>query len=219
MVVDQDFCLHVSEDVDLAATAPLLCAGVTTYSPLRHWGVDADSKVGVVGLGGLGHMAVKIAKAMGAEVTLFTTTPGKADDAKALGADHVVISKDEDQMKAVTGTLDLIIDSVAAPHDLDPYLAALGREGSLVLLGVPPDSHPSPNVGHFIRGRRSLSGSLIGGIAETQEMLDFCAEHGVTADVEMISMDQIDEAYDRMESSDVKFRFVIDMESMPVAAS
>jgi uncharacterized zinc-type alcohol dehydrogenase-like protein len=218
IVVDQDFCLHVSEDVDLAATAPLLCAGVTTYSPLRHWGVDADSKVGVVGLGGLGHMAVKIAKAMGAEVTLFTTTPGKAEDAKALGADHVVISKDADQMKAATGTLDLIIDSVAAPHDLDPYLAALGREGSLVLLGVPPDSHPSPNVGHFIRGRRSLSGSLIGGIAETQEMLDFCAEHGVTADVEMIKMDQIDEAYDRMESSDVKFRFVIDMESMPVAA-
>jgi uncharacterized zinc-type alcohol dehydrogenase-like protein len=218
VVVDQDFCLHVSEDVDLAATAPLLCAGVTTYSPLRHWGVDADSKVGVVGLGGLGHMAVKIAKAMGAEVTLFTTTPGKADDAKALGADHVVISKDPEQMKAATGTLDLIIDSVAAPHDLDPYLAALGREGSLVLLGVPPDSHPSPNVGHFIRGRRLLSGSLIGGIAETQEMLDFCAEHGVTADVEMISMNQIDAAYDRMESSDVKFRFVIDMESMPAAA-
>jgi alcohol dehydrogenase (NADP+) len=218
IVVDQDFCLHVSEDVDLAGTAPLLCAGVTTYSPLRHWGVDADSKVGVVGLGGLGHMAVKIAKAMGAEVTLFTTTPAKAEDAKALGADHVVISKDADQMKAATGTLDLIIDSVAAPHDLDPYLAALGREGSLVLLGVPPDSHPSPNVGHFIRGRRSLSGSLIGGIAETQEMLDFCAEHGVTADVEMIKMDQIDQAYDRMESSDVKFRFVIDMESMPAAS-
>jgi uncharacterized zinc-type alcohol dehydrogenase-like protein len=218
IVVDQDFCLHVSEEVDLAATAPLLCAGITTYSPLRHWGVGPDSKVGVVGLGGLGHVAVKIAKAMGAEVTLFTTTPGKAEDAKALGADHVVISKDAEQMKAAAGTLDLIIDSVAAPHDLDPYLAALGREGSLVLLGVPPDSHPSPNVGNFIRGRRSLSGSLIGGLAETQEMLDFCAEHGVTADVEMIRMDQIDEAYDRMESSDVKFRFVIDMESMPAAS-
>jgi uncharacterized zinc-type alcohol dehydrogenase-like protein len=218
VVVDQDFCLHISDDVDLAATAPLLCAGVTTYSPLRHWNVGPDSKVGVVGLGGLGHMAVKIAKAMGAEVTLFTTTPGKAEDAKALGADHVVISKDAEQMKGATGTLDLIIDSVAAPHDLDPYFATLAREGSLVLLGVPPAPHPSPNVGNFIRGRRSLSGSLIGGIAETQEMLDFCAEHGVTADVEMISMDQIDEAYDRMESSDVKFRFVIDMESMPAAA-
>jgi uncharacterized zinc-type alcohol dehydrogenase-like protein len=219
IVVDQDFCLHVSEDVDLAATAPLLCAGITTYSPLRHWNVGPDSKVGVVGLGGLGHMAVKIAKAMGAEVTLFTTTPGKAEDAKKLGADHVVISKDEEQMKSVTGTLDLIIDSVAAPHDLDAYFATLAREGSLVLLGVPPQPHPSPNVGNFIRGRRSLSGSLIGGIAETQEMLDFCAEHGVTADVEMITMDQIDAAYDRMESSDVKFRFVIDMESMPAAAA
>jgi uncharacterized zinc-type alcohol dehydrogenase-like protein len=217
-VVDQDFCLHVSDDVDLAATAPLLCAGITTYSPLRHWNVGPDSKVGVVGLGGLGHMAVKIAKAMGAEVTLFTTTPGKAEDAKALGADHVVISKDPEQMKGVAGTLDLIIDSVAAPHDLDAYFATLAREGSLVLLGVPPESHPSPNVHNFIRGRRSLSGSLIGGIAETQEMLDFCAEHGVTADVEMISIEQIDAAYDRMLAGDVKFRFVIDMESMPAAA-
>jgi uncharacterized zinc-type alcohol dehydrogenase-like protein len=218
VVVDQDFCLRVSEDVDLAATAPLLCAGITTYSPLRHWNVGPDSKVGVVGLGGLGHMAVKIATAMGAEVTLFTTSPGKADDAKALGAEHVVISKDAAQMEGAAGTLDLIIDSVAAPHDLDPYLATLARNGSLVLLGVPPESHPSPNVGNFIRGRRSLSGSLIGGIAETQEMLDFCAEHGVTSDVEMISMDQIDEAYDRMLAGDVKFRFVIDMESMPAAA-
>ncbi|HKZ12691.1 MAG TPA: NAD(P)-dependent alcohol dehydrogenase [Solirubrobacterales bacterium] len=218
VVVDQDFCLHVSEDIDLAATAPLLCAGITTYSPLRHWNVGPDSKVGVVGLGGLGHMAVKIAKAMGAEVTLFTTTPGKAEDARALGADHVVMSKDREQMKGVAGTLDLILDSVAAPHDLDAYFATLARNGSLVLLGVPAEPHPSPKVHSFIRGRRSLSGSLIGGIAETQEMLDFCAEHGVTADVEMIPMDQIDEAYDRMESSDVKFRFVIDMESMPAAA-
>src|SRR6201996_5586125 len=218
IVVDQDFVLRVADGVDLAATAPLLCAGITTYSPLRHWGIGADSKVGVVGLGGLGHMAVKLAKAMGAEVTLFTTTPGKADDAKALGADHVVISKDPEQMAAVAATLDLIIDSVAAPHDLDAYFATLAREGSLVLLGVPPAPHPSPNVFNFIRGRRSLSGSLIGGIAETQEMLDFCAEHGVTADVEMISIDQIDAAYDRMEASDVKFRFVIDMESMPAAS-
>jgi alcohol dehydrogenase (NADP+) len=217
VVVDQDFVLHVSEDVDLAATAPLLCAGITTYSPLRHWNVGPDSKVGVVGLGGLGHMAVKIAKAMGAEVTLFTTSPGKAGDAKALGTDNVVISTDPDQMKAAAGTLDLIIDSVAAPHDLDPFFVTLAREGSLVLLGVPPEAHPSPNVFNFIRGRRSLSGSLIGGIAETQEMLDFCAEHGVAADIEMISMDGIDDAYDRMLAGDVKFRFVIDMESMPVA--
>jgi uncharacterized zinc-type alcohol dehydrogenase-like protein len=217
IVVDQDFVLRVSEDVDLASTAPLLCAGITTYSPLRHWNVGEGSKVGVVGLGGLGHMAVKLAKAMGAEVTLFTTSPQKEDDARALGADHVVISKDEEQMKGAAGTLDLIIDSVAASHDLDPYIAALGRNGALVLLGVPPKPHPSPAVHGFIRGRRSLSGSLIGGIAETQEMLDFCAEHGVTADVEMIQMDQIDAAYDRMDAGDVKFRFVIDMESMPAA--
>jgi alcohol dehydrogenase (NADP+) len=217
IVVDQDFCLHVSEDVDLAATAPLLCAGITTYSPLRHWDVGEGSKVGVVGLGGLGHMAVKLAKAMGAEVTLFTTSPSKEDDARALGADHIVISKDADQMRGVAGTLDLIIDSVAASHDLDPYLAALGRGGALVMLGVPPTPHPSPAVFNFLRGRKSLSGSLIGGIAETQEMLDFCAEHGVVSEVEMISMDQIDEAYDRMLEGDVKFRFVIDMESMPAA--
>jgi len=162
-------------------------------------------------------MAVKLAKAMGAEVTLFTTSPSKADDARALGADHVVISKDADQMAGAANSLDLIIDSVAAPHDLDAYLATLGREGALVLLGVPPEPHPMPGVFSFIRGRRSLSGSLIGGIAETQEMLDFCAEHGVVSDVEMIRMDQIDEAYERMLAGDVKFRFVIDMESMPAA--
>jgi len=218
IVVDQDFCLHVSPDVDLAATAPLLCAGITTYSPLRHWNVGEGTRVGVVGLGGLGHMAVKLAKAMGAEVTLFTTSPTKADAARALGADHVVISKDADQMKGAANSLDLIIDSVAAPHDLNAYLATLDRNGALVLLGVPPEPHPAPAVHNFIRGRRSLSGSLIGGIAETQEMLDFCAEHGVTADVEMIAMDQIDAAYDRMVAGDVKFRFVIDMESMPTAA-
>jgi alcohol dehydrogenase (NADP+) len=218
IVVDQDFCLHVSEDVDLAATAPLLCAGITTYSPLRHWGVGEGTDVGVVGLGGLGHMAVKLAKAMGAEVTVFTTSPGKADDARALGADHVVVSKDEEQMRGAANSLDLIIDSVAAAHDLNPYLAALRRDGAMVMLGVPPEPHPSPAVHNFVRGRRSLSGSLIGGIAETQEMLDFCAEHGVVSEVEMIRMDAIDEAYDRMGAGDVKFRFVIDMESMPAAA-
>jgi uncharacterized zinc-type alcohol dehydrogenase-like protein len=218
IVVDQDFALHISEDVDLAATAPLLCAGITTYSPLRHWKVGPDSKVGVVGLGGLGHMGVKLAKAMGAEVTLFTTSPGKADDARALGATRIVVSTDADQMKAASGTLDLIIDTVAVPHNLDPYIGSLRRDGSLVLVGVPPEPHPSPGIYGLLGRRRSLAGSNIGGIAETQEMLDFCAEHGVTSDVEMISMDQIDDAYERMLRGDVKFRFVVDMESMPAAA-
>jgi uncharacterized zinc-type alcohol dehydrogenase-like protein len=217
IVVDQDFVLHISEGVEPSSTAPLLCAGITTYSPLRHWNVGADSKVGVVGLGGLGHMAVKIAKAMGAEVTLFTTSPGKADDGRALGASEIVISTDPKAMGAVRGTLDLVIDTVAVAHDLDPYLVSLRRDGALVLLGVPPESHPSPNVFGLLAARRSIGGSNIGGIAETQEMLDFCAEHGVTADVEMISMDQIDGAYERMLASDVKYRFVIDMASMPSA--
>jgi alcohol dehydrogenase (NADP+) len=218
IVVDQDFVLHISDDVDLAATAPLLCAGITTYSPLRNWGAGPDSKVGVVGLGGLGHMAVKLAKAMGAEVTLFTTSPGKADDGRALGADQVVISTDPEAMSAARGTLDLIINTVAAPHDLDPLIAALKRDGSLVLVGAPPEPHPSPQVFPMIMSRRSIAGSAIGGIAETQEMLDFCAEHGVTSDVEMIAMDEIDDAYERMLRGEVKFRFVIDMESMPAAA-
>jgi alcohol dehydrogenase (NADP+) len=217
IVVDQDFVLHVSEDIDLGATAPLLCAGITTYSPLRKWGAGPGSSVGVVGLGGLGHMAVKIAKAMGAEVTLFTTSPGKADDGRALGADRIVISTDPEAMAAARGTLDLIINTVAASHDLDPLIATLKRDGSLVLVGAPPTPHPSPQVFPLIMSRRSISGSAIGGIAETQEMLDFCAEHGVTADVEMIRMDQIDEAYERMLAGDVKFRFVIDMDSMPAA--
>jgi alcohol dehydrogenase (NADP+) len=218
IVVDQDFVLHVSEDVDLAATAPLLCAGITTYSPLRKWGAGPDSSVGVVGLGGLGHMAVKLAKAMGSEVTLFTTSPGKADDGRALGADHIVISTDPEAMAAARGTLDLIINTVAASHDLDPLIATLKRDGSLVLVGAPPTPHPSPQVFSLIMSRRSISGSAIGGIAETQEMLDFCAEHGVTSEVEMISMDGIEDAYERMLQGDVKFRFVIDMESMPAAA-
>jgi uncharacterized zinc-type alcohol dehydrogenase-like protein len=217
IVVDLDFVLRVSDDVDLGATAPLLCAGITTYSPLRHWNVGPDSKVGVVGLGGLGHMAVKIASAMGAEVTLFTTSPGKADDGRALGADRIVISTDPEAMAAAKGTLDLIVNTVAASHDLDPLIATLKRDGSLVLVGAPPTPHPSPQVFPLIMSRRSISGSAIGGIAETQEMLDFCAEHGVTADVEMIRMDQIDEAYERMLAGDVKFRFVIDMDSMPAA--
>ena len=218
IVVDQGFVLRISPDVDLAATAPLLCAGITTYSPLRHWNVGPDSKVGVVGLGGLGHMAVKIAAAMGAEVTLFTTSPGKADDARALGASAVVVSTDAAQMEATRNTLDLIVNTVAVPHDLDPYIGSLRRDGALVLLGAPPEPHPSPTPFGLILSRRSIGGSNIGGIAETQEMLDFCAEHGVTSDIEMISMEQIDEAYERMLASDVKYRFVIDMGSMPAAA-
>jgi uncharacterized zinc-type alcohol dehydrogenase-like protein len=217
VVVDQDFVLRVSPDADLAATAPLLCAGITTYSPLRHWGVDSDSRVGVVGLGGLGHMAVKIAHAMGAHVTLFTTSPGKADDAEALGADAVVISTDAEQMKAAAGSLDLIVNTVAAPHDLDPFIATLARDGSIVLVGAPPEPHPSPTPFGLIMGRKSLAGSSIGGIAETQEMLDFCAEHGLGADIEMIRMDEINDAYERMLKSDVKYRFVIDMATMPDA--
>ncbi len=219
IVVDQDFVLRISSDVDLAATAPLLCAGITTYSPLRHWNVGPDSKVGVVGLGGLGHMAVKIAAAMGAEVTLFTTSPGKADDARALGATNVVISTDAEQMAGAAATLDLVIDTVAAEHDLDPYIGSLKRDGAIVLLGVPPTPHPSPSIFPILSKRRAISGSNIGGIAETQEMLDFCAEHDVASDIEMIRMDQIDEAYDRMLKSDVKYRFVIDMASMPAAVA
>ena len=218
IVVDRDFVLRISPDVDLAATAPLLCAGITTYSPLRHWGVKEGSKVGVVGLGGLGHMAVKLAHAMGAEVTLFTTSPGKTDDAKALGADEVVISKDAEAMKAKAGSLDLIVNTVAASHDLDPLLTALAVDGTMVLVGAPATPHPSPQVFNMLMARRSLAGSGIGGIAETQEMLDFCAEHGVTADIELIRMEEIDEAWDRMEKGDVKFRFVIDNSTIPAAA-
>jgi uncharacterized zinc-type alcohol dehydrogenase-like protein len=218
IVVDRDFVLRISPDVDLAATAPLLCAGITTYSPLRHWGVEKGSKVGVVGLGGLGHMAVKLAHAMGAEVTLFTTSPGKADDARALGADEVVISKDAGAMAAKAGSLDLIVNTVAAQHDLDPLLSALAVDGTMVLVGAPAEPHPSPQVFNLLMARRSLAGSGIGGIAETQEMLDFCAEHGVAADIELIQMEEIDEAWDRMEKGDVKFRFVIDTTTIPAAA-
>lgn len=214
ITVAQDFVLKVSGKLDLAGVAPLLCAGITTYSPLRHWGVTKGHKVGVVGLGGLGHMAVKIAKAMGAEVVLFTTSPNKVDDAKRLGADHVVISKDEEQMKAWRNSLDFILNTVAAPHDLDAYLSLLRLDGTMTLVGVPAESHPSPAVFNLISKRRSLAGSLIGGIAETQEMLDFCAEHGITSDIEMIAMDEINEAYERMLKSDVKYRFVIDMATL-----
>jgi alcohol dehydrogenase (NADP+) len=217
IVVDRDFVLRISEDVDLAATAPLLCAGITTYSALRHWNAGEGSRVGVVGLGGLGHVAVKLAKAMGARVTVFTRQAGKADDAEALGADAVVVSSDPEEMKAAAGSLDLTLDTVAAQHELDPYLGTLDRDGDLVLLGVPTEPHPPHSPFSLLMSRRSIGASAIGGLAETQEMLDFCAAHGITAEVEMISMDGIDEAWERMEAADVRYRFVIDMATMPAA--
>jgi len=213
IVVDQDFVLRISDKLDLAATAPLLCAGITTYSPLRHWKVTKGKKVGVVGLGGLGHMAVKIANAFGAEVTLFTTSPGKTADAKRLGAHDVVLSRDEDAMKQRAKSLDFIIDTVSAKHDLNAYLELLKRDGTLTQVGLPPEPLP---VAAFplIFYRRSLAGSLIGGLGETQEMLDFCAEHRITSDIELIAIDKINEAYERMLKSDVKYRFVIDMATL-----
>ncbi|SDB44647.1 uncharacterized zinc-type alcohol dehydrogenase-like protein [Pseudidiomarina indica] len=214
IVVDQAFVLRVDPSLPLAGVAPLLCAGITTYSPLRHWGVTHGHRVGVVGLGGLGHMALKLAKAMGAEVVLFTTSASKQADAKRLGADHVVISSDAEQMKAWRNSLDFILNTVAAPHDLDAYLNLLRLNGTMTLVGIPAEAHPSPSAYQLIAKRRSLAGSLIGGIAETQEMLDFCAQHGITADIEMIAMDAINEAFERMLKSDVKYRFVIDMTTL-----
>jgi uncharacterized zinc-type alcohol dehydrogenase-like protein len=214
IVVDEHFVLRVSSKLDPAAAAPLLCAGITTYSPLRHWNVGPGKKVGIVGLGGLGHMGVKLAHAMGAQVVLFTTSPGKTEDAKRLGADEVVISKDRDQMAEHAGSLDFILDTVAAPHDLDAYLNLLKRDGTMCLVGAPESPHPSPTVFNLILKRRGIAGSLIGGIRETQEMLDFCAEHGIVSDIEMIAMRDINEAYERMLKSDVKYRFVIDMSTL-----
>jgi uncharacterized zinc-type alcohol dehydrogenase-like protein len=216
IVVDQDFVLKISHDEkDLAAVAPLLCAGITTYSPLRHWKVGPGQKVGVVGLGGLGHMGVKLAAAMGAEVTVFTTSPDKKDDALRLGAHDVVNSRDEDEMAKQAGRFDLILNTVAAAHNLDPFTAALKHDGTMVLVGVPAAPHPSPSVGNLIFGRRAIAGSLIGGLPETQEMLDFCHEHGIVSDIETIEMSEIETAYERMLKSDVKYRFVIDMGSLP----
>jgi uncharacterized zinc-type alcohol dehydrogenase-like protein len=211
IVVDERFVLHIRHPQDqLAAVAPLLCAGITTYSPLRHWNAGPGKKVGIVGIGGLGHMGIKIAHAMGAHVVAFTSSDGKIRDAKALGADEVVISRDKGQMQAHAGTFDMILDTVAASHDLDAFSALLKRDGTLVLVGVPEHPHPSPDIGNLIFKRRSIAGSLIGGIAETQEMLDFCAKHGIVADIEMIAAQDIDKAYERMLRSDVKYRFVID---------
>lgn len=214
VVVDEHFVLKVPTNLDLAAVAPLLCAGVTTWSPLRHWNVTKGSKVAVVGLGGLGHMAIKLAKGLGAEVTLFSRTPDKEKDALDLGADAVIISTDENQMKSVSGKFDLIIDTVPYVHDVNPYVATLGISGTLVLVGYLGGLEPILQTVPMILGRKSIAGSVIGGIAETQEMLDFCGEHNIVSEIEIIKMQDINEAYERMLKSDVRYRFVIDMASL-----
>jgi alcohol dehydrogenase (NADP+) len=213
IVVDQAFVLKVSENLNLAAVAPLLCAGITTYSPLHHWKVGSGQKVGIVGLGGLGHMGVKFAHALGAHVVLFTTSPGKAADAIRLGADEVVVSKDADAMKKHAGSFNFILDAVSADHDINEYLSLLKLDGTLVLVGAPDKPMPVAAFS-LIFGRRSFAGSGIGGIQETQEMLDFCAEHNIVSDIELIGMQQINEAYERLLKSDVRYRFVIDMASL-----
>lgn len=214
IVVDEAFVLKVPENLDLAATAPLLCAGITTWSPLRHWKVGQGSKVAVVGLGGLGHMAIKLAKGLGAEVKLFSRSPEKIQDALDLGADEVIISTDADHMKKVSGYFDIIIDTVPYVHDLNPYINTLTVNGTIVLVGFLGPLEPILNTVPLVLGRKSVAGSLIGGIAETQEMLDFCAEHNIVSEIELIKMDEINEAYERMLKSDVKYRFVIDMKSL-----
>ncbi len=213
VVVAQHFVLRLPENLELAAVAPLLCAGITTYSPLKHWNVGPGQRVGIVGLGGLGHMALKFAHAFGAETVLFTTSPGKEADARRLGADEIVLSKDADAMAAQAARFDFIIDCVSAPHDINAYLTLLKRDATLVQVGAPEKPLPVA-VFSLIFKRRSFAGSLIGGIAETQEMLDFCGEHGITCDIEMIRMDEINDAYERMLKSDVKYRFVIDMQTL-----
>ncbi len=213
IVVTEDFVLRVPENLDPAATAPLLCAGITTYSPLRHWKVGKGQKVGIVGLGGLGHMGVKFAAAFGAHVVLFTTSPGKTQDALRLGANEVVVSRNESEMKKHLNSFDFILDAVSADHDINTYLELLKRDGTLTLVGA-PEKPLAASAFNLIFKRRQFAGSLIGGIAETQEMLDFCGKHGITSDIELIRMDQVNEAYERMLKSDVKYRFVIDMASL-----
>ena len=213
IVVDERFVLRVPSNLDLAGAAPLLCAGITTYSPMRHWGVAKGKKVGVVGLGGLGHMAVKFARAFGANTVVFTTSPRKKEDALRLGAHEVVLSKNEGEMKKHAFSFDFILDCVSAEHDINAYLNLLGRDGNLTLVGAPAKPLPV-SAFSLIMGRRSLSGSAIGGIPETQEMLDFCGEHNITSDVEVIPIQKVNEAYERLLKSDVKYRFSIDMASL-----
>ncbi|MHA3737799.1 NAD(P)-dependent alcohol dehydrogenase [Pseudomonas sp. Eth.TT006] len=211
IVVHQRYALRIRHpEAQLAAVAPLLCAGITTWSPLRHWNAGPGKKVGVVGIGGLGHMGIKLAHALGAHVVAFTTSESKREAAKSLGADEVVVSSDAQQMAAHLKSFDLIINTVAAPHDLDALLVLLKRDGAMTLVGAPASPHPSPNVFNLIMKRRTLAGSMIGGIPETQEMLDFCAENGIVSDIELIRAEQINEAYERMFKGDVKYRFVID---------
>jgi uncharacterized zinc-type alcohol dehydrogenase-like protein len=213
VTVDQDFVLRIPENLPLTGVAPLLCAGITTYSPLRHWKVGKGQKVGIVGLGGLGHMGVKLAHAFGASVHVFTTSPNKKDDALRLGADNVIVSKDPAQMERHLNSFDFILDTVSAPHDVNAYLVLLKRDATLTLVGA-PEKDPTVTPFNLIFKRRSFAGSLIGGIRETQEMLDFCGKHNITSDVEVIPIQKINEAYERMLRSDVKYRFVIDMASL-----
>jgi len=214
IVVDEKFVLRISDKLDLAATAPLLCAGITLYSPLKHWGAAPGKRVGIVGLGGLGHMGVKLSHAMGAETVLFTTSQSKVEDGKRMGADEVVLSKDDAEMAKHARSFDFVISTVAASHNLDPYVSLLKRDATLVLVGVPEHPHPSPTLFNMILARRSIAGSAIGGIKETQEMLDFCAEREIVSDIETIPMQKINEAYSRMLEGDVKYRFVVDMKSL-----
>jgi len=213
VVVDENFVLRVPENLDLAATAPLLCAGITTYSPLKHWNAGPGKKVGIVGIGGLGHMGIKLAKAMGAHVVVFTTSPSKFKDAKQLGADEVVLSTDKDQMNKYTKSLHFILDAVSAPHDVNEYLSLLKLDGTMALVGL-PEKPLEVQALSVVIPRRNLAGSAIGGIAETQEMLDFCSKHNIVSDIEMINIQQIDEAYERLLKGDVRYRFVIDMASL-----
>lgn len=215
IVVHQRYVLRITHpEEQLAAVAPLLCAGITTYSPLRHWNAGPGKKIGIVGIGGLGHMGIKLAHAMGAHVVAFTTSDSKRADAKALGADEVVVSRNAGEMAAHAKSFDLIVNTVAAPHDLDAFTALLKRDGTMTLVGAPASPHPSPDVMNLVLKRRSIAGSAIGGIPETQEMLDFCAEHGIVSDIELITAEKINDAYERMLRSDVKYRFVIDNASL-----
>ena len=214
IVVREAFVVRIPENLDPASAAPLLCAGITTYSPLQHYGVEPGDKVGVLGMGGLGHMGIKFAKAMGAEVTLFTRSAAKAEEARRQGADHVIVSTDAEQMKAAAGSFDFLLDTIPVQHDLNPYLDVLRFDGVHILVGLIEPVDPPVNAAKLVLGRKVLAGSLIGGIAETQEVLDFCAEHNITCDIEMLDIRQINEAYARMIAGDVKYRFVIDMATL-----
>lgn len=214
IVVSEHFVVKIPAKLDLASAAPILCAGITTYSPLKHYGVKAGDKVGILGMGGLGHMGIKFAKAMGAEVTLFTRSASKAEEGRRQGADHVIVSTDAEQMKAAAGHFDFLLDTIPVQHDLNPYLDVLRFDGVHILVGLIEPVDPPVNAAKLVLGRKVLAGSLIGGIAETQEVLDFCAEHGITCDIEMLDIRQINEAYTRMIAGDVKYRFVIDMATL-----